>query len=241
MPGIVYDYTRSVLGLSSGGFVFVFVWELFYFLLCIIVGDWFMRYELSDFSDDELQQLMDEFWSKYGKEVDDVIDRVIRSCRNVIDPLVNNYYFEEDDIRAECRLAILRHAPWLMKKTWLDDGRNPRGYFYVIARSRVIDLYKRYETRNRRGVAYPQSFYDVHIGLGTGDDNVDADLLDFVDLGIEEDYSVDLVIRNAELSEMLVLLAKRLIYLERLVSKYISYSDWYRYMEWWSNLLESSQ
>jgi len=206
-----------------------------------IIGDWFMdRFEISDFSEAELQELMDRFWAEYGADVDFAIDHVIRSCRHVVEPLTKNYYFDEDDLRAECRLAILRHAPWLMKKEWLDSSRNPRGYFYIVARGRLIDLYKRYESRQRGGVAYPQSFYDVHLSIDGGSDVEEADLLDFIDLQVNEDQAVDLVVRNDELSEMLVLLAKRLIYLERLASRCMSARDWSRYMEWWTKLLESS-
>jgi len=213
--------------------------EHFDYLYRNIFGDLFMnRYEITDFSEDELQELMDRFWAEYGADVDFAIDHVIRSCRHVVEPLTKNYYFDESDLSAECRLAILRHAPWLMKKEWLDSSRNPRGYFYIVARGRLIDLYKRYESRQRGGVAYPQSFYDVHISVDGGADVDDADLLDFIDLQINEDHAVDLVLRNDELTEMLVLLAKRLIYLERLASRCISAKDWSRYMEWWTNLLE---
>jgi DNA-directed RNA polymerase specialized sigma24 family protein len=196
------------------------------------------RYELSDFSADELQDLMDQFWAEYGEDVDSVIDHVIRSCHHVVEPLTKNYYFDEDDLRAECRLAILKHAPWILKKDWLDSSLNPRGYFYIVARNRLIDLYKRYETRKRSGIACPQSFYDFHPSVDVDIDTEDMDALDFVDLSIEEDSAVDIVVRNNELSEMLVLLAKRLIYLERLASKHLSAEDWSRYMEWWNKLLE---
>ncbi len=182
---------------------------------------------------------MDRFWAEYSDDVEFAIDHVIRSCRHVVEPLTKNYYFDEDDLRAECRLAILRHVPWLMKKGWLDSSLNPRGYFYTVARNRLIDLYKRYESRNRAGVAYPQSFYDVHVSADSEIDVEDTDLLDFADLEIEEDHAVDLVTRNNELNEMLVLLAKRLIYLERLASRCINPKDWFRYMEWWNKQLES--
>ncbi len=196
------------------------------------------RYELSDFSSDELQNLMDRFWAEYGEDVDSVIDHVIRSCHHVVEPLTKNYYFDEEDLRAECRLAILKHAPWILKKDWLDSSLNPRGYFYIVARNRLIDLYKRYEARRRGGIAYPQSFYDFHVSVDGDADGNDSDLLDFADLVVDEDNAVDLVVRNSELSEMLVLLAKRLIYLERLASKRLSASEWSRYMEWWNKLLE---
>ena len=126
-------------GFCQGGSLWVLwvfcVWllELFVYVFGIIFGDLVMdRYELNDFSEDELQELMDRFWSQYGADVDFAIDHVVSSCRHVVDPLVRNYYFDEDDIRAECRLAILRHAPWLMKKSWLDSARNPRGYFLSL-------------------------------------------------------------------------------------------------------------
>jgi DNA-directed RNA polymerase specialized sigma24 family protein len=218
-----------------------FVEHFGYLCRTILFGELVMdRYEITDFSDSELQELMDRFWDEYGSDVDFAIDHVIRSCRHVVEPLTKNYYFDEDDIRAECRLAILRHVPWLMKKGWLDSSLNPRGYFYTVARNRVIDLYKRYESRHRSGVAYPQSFYDVHTSLDCDKDIEETDLLDFADLMISEDNTIDLVVRNNELSEMLILLAKRLIYLERLASRYIKPDDWFRYMEWWNKQLESS-
>jgi DNA-directed RNA polymerase specialized sigma24 family protein len=176
---------------------------------------------------------MERFWREWGEVVDRVADAVVRSSSDIVPSICRILAMDRDDLLAECRLAVLRHAEWLDRKQWLDRGRNVEGYFYRLMRNRLIDLYKRCECRLRAGIEFNDGLFavsaDLEDGGGSGGGVV-----------VVQDEAFDLVYRNEFLLSVLELLVDRVEYLERRLRLLGSVSDWLDYVEWWTDRVEKS-
>jgi DNA-directed RNA polymerase specialized sigma24 family protein len=174
---------------------------------------------------------MERFWREWGEVVDRVADAVVRSSTDIVPSICRILAMDREDLLAECRLAVLRHAEWLDRKQWLDRGRNVEGYFYRLMRNRLIDLYKRCECRLRAGIEFNDGLFavsaDSEDGGGSG-------------VVVAQDEAFDLVYRNEFLLLVLELLMDRIEYLERRLRSLGSVSDWLDYVEWWTDRVERS-
>jgi DNA-directed RNA polymerase specialized sigma24 family protein len=207
--------------------VYVFWWIWFWYLFgidCWLCGG---IMEVGGFD-------MERFWREWGEVVDRVADAVVRSSSDIVPSICRILAMDREDLLAECRLAVLRHAEWLDRKQWLDRGRNVEGYFYRLMRNRLIDLYKRCECRLRAGIEFNDGLFAVSADLEDGGGGSGGGVV------VVQDEAFDLVYRNEFLLSVLELLVDRVEYLERRLRSLGSVSDWSDYVEWWTDRVERS-
>lgn len=89
----------------------------------------------------------EQLYNNWKTEIDYAIKHLIIQEPELVNALKQHAAMTEDDIKQECLLKILTLADWIIEKNWINQNKNPQGFFYRIARNKLIDLWRKYETK----------------------------------------------------------------------------------------------